>query len=76
MIRQEGMSSPLCQLVVVDNVDVQLMWNALLDVARGKALTSNAVPSKKVRCDGSFNVSGLAVKLCCPTDCGFTVNAR
>ena len=27
------------------HVDVQLMWNALLDVARGEALTSNAFPS-------------------------------
>ena len=27
------------------NVDVQLMWNALLDVARGEALTSNSFPS-------------------------------
>ena len=29
------------------HVDVQLMWNALLDVARGGSLTSNAFPSEK-----------------------------
>ena len=27
------------------HVDVQLMWNALLDLARGEARTSNAFPS-------------------------------
>ncbi len=27
------------------HVDVRLMWNALLDVSRGEALTSNAFPS-------------------------------
>ena len=45
------------------HVDVQLMWNALLDVSYGEVLTSNAFPLKKVRCIGSFNVSGRAVRL-------------
>ena len=27
------------------HADVQLMWNALLDAARGEALASNAFPS-------------------------------
>ena len=36
-------SSGFCR----QHVDVQLMWNALLDVSRGEALTSNAFPSQK-----------------------------
>ena len=34
------------------NLHVQLVWNALLDFARGE-----------VRCDGSFNVSGFPIRL-------------
>ena len=44
-------------------LDVQLMWDALLDFSLGEALTSNAFPLKKVGCDSSFNVSGLAIRL-------------
>ena len=47
------------------HLDVQLMYNASLELARGEALTRNAFPAKKVRCDSSFNVSGLVVRLNC-----------
>ena len=47
---------------VEDTTKLHLMLNALLELASGEALTSNAFPIvKKVRFDGSFNVSGLAV---------------
>ena len=44
------------------HVDVQLMWNALLYVARGEALTSNAFPLKNVRvwqlqCEWSWSLA-------------------